>query len=147
MKRIKSRLFIFFNIMYLMFLSNLHFATSADAVEAVKQKCDATGLEVWTTYLSKRYAKFIMMGKYQWNRSEYKALDKLWTAESHWNPKAFNKSKDRSSGKNAGGIPQILGLDPKMPAPQQIERGLAYIEHRYGKPSVAWHHHRKHGWY
>lgn len=147
MKRIKSRAFIFFNIMYLMFMSNLHFAASADAVTAVKEKCDNTEQEVWTVYLSKRYAKFLMMGEFGWNRSEFKALDKLWTAESHWNPTAFNKSKDRYSGKNAGGIPQLLGLDPKQPAPYQIERGLAYIKHRYEKPSIAWQHHRKHGWY
>lgn len=146
MKRIKSRVFIFFNILYLIFLSNMHFASSADAVEAVKQRCDNTEREVWTAYLSKKYAKFLM-GKFGWNRSEFKALDKLWTAESNWRPMAFNKVKDRYSGKNAGGIPQLLGLDPDTPAPYQIERGLAYIQHRYEKPSIAWQHHRKHGWY
>jgi len=41
----------------------------------------------------------------------------------------------------------LLGLAVGTPAPEQIARGLAYIQHRYGKPSVAWAHWRKHGWY
>jgi hypothetical protein len=41
-------------------------------------------------------------------------------------------------GKNAGGIPQLLGLDPKIPATKQIDRGIAYIFHRYDTPCNAW---------
>jgi hypothetical protein len=76
-----------------------------------------------------------------WKRSEFKAVAKLWGKESAWNPKAKN------SKSSAFGIPQLLNLSPETPAPLQIERGLAYIQHRYGKPSVAWAHWRNKKWY
>lgn len=102
----------------------------------------------WTTIRIKQYTRDTMLNEYGWRRSEYKALNKLWTQESHWNPRAYNDAVgDPTDGTHAGGIPQILALDPRTPAPQQIERGLAYISKRYGKPSVAWNHERNHGWY
>ncbi len=45
------------------------------------------------------------------------------------------------------GIAQVLNTKPGTPAPLQIERGLAYIQHRYKKPSAAWAHWRAKGWY
>ena len=94
----------------------------------------------WTKSLSKSYAKALMQAQYEyWGESEYKALVKLWSKESAWDHTADNPKS------SAFGIPQLLGLAPDTPAPEQIARGLAYIEHRYGKPSVAWAHWRKHG--
>jgi hypothetical protein len=61
------------------------------------------------------------------------------------NMNAYNKVK--VMGKNAGGIPQILGLDPRTPAPLQIDRGMKYIIHRYGTPCMAWKFHQRKGWY
>lgn len=102
----------------------------------------------WTTAKIKALARSLAHEQYGWGRTEYKALNKLWTQESHWNPRAYNDAVgDPTDGTHAGGIPQILALDPRTPAPQQIERGLAYISKRYGKPSVAWNHERNHGWY
>lgn len=112
--------------------------------EAVRVRCVEVDNKTFTPYLAKLYAKSILPN-YGWNNSEYKALVKLWNAESNWRNNAFNKVK--VNGENAGGIPQILGLDPATPATEQIDRGLAYIESRYGKPSVAWAHHRKNNWY
>ena len=90
----------------------------------------------------KLYAKQLMrLGYPEWNLSEHRALMKLWGKESAWNPKADNPNS------SAFGIPQLLNLDPSTPAPRQIERGLDYISNRYGKPSIAWHHWRCHGWY
>ena len=107
-------------------------------------KCDneyAT-TKLWTKKLSKAYAKLQMAYHYpEWNLSEYKALLKLWGKESGWNHLADNPHS------SAFGIPQMLNLHPKTPAPAQIEQGLAYIQHRYDKPSVAWAHWRKHNWY
>ena len=74
-------------------------------------------------------------------KSEFRALAKLWGKESAWDHTAANPKS------SAYGIPQLLKLKPETPAPVQIARGLAYIEHRYGKPSVAWAHWRKHKWY
>jgi len=102
----------------------------------------------WSITRIKAFARDTMLEQYGWGRTEYKALNKLWTAESHWNARAYNDAVgDPTDDSHAGGIPQILALDPRTPAPQQVERGLAYIAERYGKPSIAWSHERTHGWY
>lgn len=75
------------------------------------------------------------------SETDVRCLVKLWTRESNFRPQALN----RSSG--AGGIPQILGLDPATPTHRQIERGLAYIAKRYKTPCAAWSHHQRKGWY
>ena len=96
----------------------------------------------WTKSLSKYYARALISAQYEtWGASEFRALKKLWGKESAWNPEADNPES------TAFGVPQILGMNPLTPAPRQVERGLAYIQHRYGKPSVAWSHWRINGWY
>ena len=96
----------------------------------------------WTILDSKAYAKDAL---YHWSDVQFTCLSKLWGKESAWNPRAYNKNK--IMGKNAGGIPQLLGLDPDTPAPIQIDRGLAYIKYRYTTPCIAWGHHKRKGWY
>ena len=96
----------------------------------------------WTIMDSKSYARDAL---YHWSDKQFVCLSKLWGKESAWNPRAYNKNK--VMGKNAGGIPQLLGLDPDTPAPIQIDRGLAYIKYRYMTPCHAWSHHKKKGWY
>jgi hypothetical protein len=96
----------------------------------------------WVVEDSKAYAQDVVLA---WAANQYECLDKLWTQESNWRSEAYNKIK--VMGKNAGGIPQILGLDPKTPAPLQIDRGFAYIMHRYGTPCMAWKFHEQKGWY
>ena len=96
----------------------------------------------WTTEDSKAYAQDKL---YEWQYKQWLCLDKLWTRESNWRPNAYNSVK--VMGKNAGGIPQILGLDPKTPAPIQIDRGLSYIYNRYHTPCKAWEFFTKKGYY
>lgn len=96
----------------------------------------------WTTEDSKAYAQDKL---YEWQYKQWLCLDKLWTRESNWRPNAYNRVK--VMGKNAGGIPQILGLDPKTPAPVQIDRGLSYIYNRYHTPCKAWEFFTKKGYY
>jgi len=96
----------------------------------------------WTTEDSKAYAQDKL---YEWQHKQWLCLNKLWTKESNWRPNAYNKIK--VMGKNAGGIPQILGLDPKTPAPVQIDRGLSYIYNRYHTPCKAWEFFTKKGYY
>jgi peptidoglycan DL-endopeptidase CwlO len=96
----------------------------------------------WAVEDSKAYAQDVILA---WANNQYECLDKLWTQESNWRAEAYNKVK--VMGKNAGGIPQILGLDPTIPATLQIDRGFAYIMHRYGTPCMAWKFHERKGWY
>jgi hypothetical protein len=105
-------------------------------------KCIDFAPKIWSKQLLKSYAISYMKWQFpEWNRSEHKALMKLWHAESGWNHEADNPHS------TAYGVAQVLKTEPGTPAPLQVERGLAYIVHRYEKPSVAWSHHRKHGWY
>jgi hypothetical protein len=96
----------------------------------------------WTIEDSKAYAQDKL---YDFKHKQWNCLNKLWTKESNWRPNAYNKIK--VMGKNAGGIPQILGLDPKTPAPKQIDRGLSYIYNRYKTPCEAWEFFTKKGYY
>jgi len=119
----------------------IHFKSYAQHVH-YDPKCIEFGPKIWTKQMLKNYAASYIKWQFpEWNRSEYKALVKLWNQESHWNPYSKNP---RSS---AYGVAQVLNTEPGTPAPRQVERGLAYIVHRYEKPSVAWAHERKHGWY
>lgn len=132
---------------YLSIWSNIfHYPTESYALQVAesykKEELRESMSIAWDKRLSKSYAKALMKQLYpQWDRSEFKSLGKLWGKESAWNPEAKNPDS------SAFGIPQLLNLHPSTPAPLQIERGLAYIEHRYKKPSVAWAHWRNHKWY
>ncbi len=96
----------------------------------------------WSKADSKAYARDQLS---IWQEEQWSCLTKLWGKESAWNPKAYNTI--RVMGKNAGGIPQLLGLDPSTPAPRQIERGLAYIYYRYDTPCNAWAFFKKHNYH
>jgi hypothetical protein len=96
----------------------------------------------WSKADSKAYARDKLS---EWRDRQWSCLGQLWGKESAWNPNAFNSVK--VMGKHAGGIPQLLGLDPDTPAPRQIERGLDYIYYRYGTPCDAWSHWKRNGNY
>jgi len=85
--------------------------------------------------------------------SQWTCLETLWTKESNWRPAAQNKTAVTQirGGKRvklyAGGIPQILGLNPSISVPAQIQRGFTYIKSRYGSPCAAMHWWNRHKWY
>lgn len=115
-------------------------AWASDAATALK-----TAPERWTPRASRSYA-MKQLGFYGWTKQQWKCLDALWTKESNWRHRAWNSIK--VNGKHAGGIPQILGLDPHTPVPRQIARGLDYIKARYPSgPCEANKFHTAHGWY
>jgi len=129
-------------------LSSVLFPSQSYAIAVADRHKDTDNLKNerkeirWTKSLSKSYAKAVISAQYEnWGASEFRALKKLWGKESAWDHTADNPKS------SAFGIPQLLKMKPDTPAPEQIARGLAYIQHRYGKPSVAWAHWRKHGWY
>jgi len=84
-----------------------------------------------------------------WGGNEFSCLDRLWTRESNWNPRAQNPSS------GAYGIPQSLpaskmaaaGADWRTNPATQITWGLNYIAGRYGTPCGAWAHSQRVGWY
>lgn len=115
------------------------------AFDNSKQSTDTTdkGVQVtWSKEDSKAYARDKLS---EWQEEQWSCLTRLWGKESAWNPNAWNSI--RVMGKHAGGIPQLLGLDPATPAPRQIERGLDYIYYRYGTPCEAWLHFKQKGWH
>lgn len=91
----------------------------------------------WTVADSKAYAQLKVQ---DFADREFACLENLWGKESAWDSTAQNKRK--VNGMKAGGIPQILGLDPKLKPAKQIDRGFKYIFHRYGTPCAAWKHWR-----
>jgi hypothetical protein len=83
---------------------------------------------------------------------QWSCLYELWTKESNWRPKAKNKTS------SAMGIPQLLdstwkniGIKPSWNGRKQIDAGLVYLGHRYGKTGnnicKAYAHHLAKGWY
>jgi hypothetical protein len=81
----------------------------------------------------------IKIGSYK----EFKCIEKLWTKESNWRPKAKNPNS------TAYGIPQLLKMKETNPY-KQIDLGLKYIDnHRIykGDACKALRHHNKKGWY
>ena len=81
--------------------------------------------------------------------AQWECLLSLWTKESNWRPSAYNKTAVYQNGEklHAGGIPQILGLDPDLTVEEQISRGFIYIEHRYKNPCSAWRFWSSNFWY
>jgi len=96
----------------------------------------------WVKKDSKRYARDVM---FDWTNTQFKCLDELWYRESRWETGAYNKIK--VMGKNAGGIPQLLGMSIDTAPTRQIERGWNYILYRYGSACHALLFHNKNGWY
>ena len=93
-----------------------------------------------TPEASKEFAKK-RLGSYGWDTpAQWECLLSLWTKESNFRPDAYNKTPVYQNGEklHAGGIPQILGLDPDLSVEEQVTRGLVYIEHRYSNPCSAW---------
>ena len=102
-----------------------------------------------TPEAAKEFAKN-RLDDYGWkNPVEWECLLSLWTRESNWRPDAYNKKAVYQNGEklHAGGIPQILGLDPDLSVEEQVIRGLVYIEHRYSNPCSAWRFWERNFWY
>ena len=91
----------------------------ADNSKTATDTTDKVVQVLWSKEHSKAYARDKLS---EWQDEQWSCLNRLWGKESAWNPEAFNPI--RVMGKHAGGIPQLLGLDPDTPAPRQIERGL-----------------------
>jgi hypothetical protein len=96
----------------------------------------------WTVADSKSYARVQMLA---WGKNQYACLDKIWTKESNWDANSYNRQK--VMGRNAYGIPQILGLKIGTHPTVQIDKGLKYIMYWYGTPCMAWKFHQRKGWY
>ena len=98
-----------------------------------------------TAEAAKYHAK-IQMTAMGWGQAQWVCLSTMWGKESAWNPNALNKTPVRvyKGGKwvkvHAGGVPQILGLNPRTSVPEQISKGLVYVKTRYSTPCHAWEH-------
>jgi hypothetical protein len=87
----------------------------------------------------KKYAQD-QFDKFNWTDEQMSCLGKLWGKESGWNHLADNPHS------TAFGIAQMLGEDSLLVS-VQIDRGLRYVEHRYGSPCMAWQFWQRNKWY
>lgn len=87
----------------------------------------------------KQYAKD-QFAKYNWSDDQFACLSKLWGKESGWNHLADNPNS------TAFGVAQMLG-EKSLLISVQIDRGLRYLEHRYGSPCVGWRFWQQNKWY
>jgi len=97
----------------------------------------------------KFYSKALIAKQWKDPARQYACLDQLWTHESHWNPKALNKSSGAFG--IAQFLPQTWGnynypLKPKDPL-VQVKAGLRYITVRYSSPCGAWSFWKRGSWY
>jgi len=76
---------------------------------------------------------------------QFICLEKAWTLESNWNPKAIG---NRAGKYKVYGIPQIKNIKVRSLDPYtQIDWGLRYIKHRYSNdPCLMLTHLIKKGW-
>jgi hypothetical protein len=101
------------------------------SLQTLPVKADINAIDAYKIYAH------IKIGSYK----EFRCIEKLWTRESNWRPKAKNKDS------SAYGIPQLLKMKETNPY-KQIDLGLKYIDKRYkGSPCKALAHHKKRGWY
>jgi hypothetical protein len=133
--------FVAINLLALTLLATVQFVSKEPSAiaEEISVKQEVVAEIVWTPEHSKDYARKIV-SDYGWNQNQFLCLEQLWNKESNWRHKALNKTPIKVGDEivYAGGIPQILGLDPETPAQRQIERGLDYVQHRYDNPCNAW---------
>ena len=102
-------------------------------IQSVPAKADINAIDAYKIYAH------IKIGSYK----EFVCIEKLWSKESNWRPKAKNKNS------SAYGIPQLLKMKETNPY-KQIDLGLKYINnHRIykGDACKALRHHNKKGWY
>ena len=98
---------------------------------------------------AKKFARDLMPSWGWKSQAQWDCLEALWTKESNWRPEAYNRKAVYQNGEklHAGGVPQILGLNPKISVEEQITRGFTYIESRYSDPCSAWRFWTLNGWY
>lgn len=78
-----------------------------------------------------------------WGKKQIKPFMTIIHRESRWIPNQTNPAT------GAYGLGQIIGskrYTKNMPY-KQINAAVKYIKYRYGTPTKALAHHRKHGWY
>jgi hypothetical protein len=103
------------------------------SLQTLPVKADINAIDAYKIYAH------IKIGNYK----EFRCIEKLWTKESNWRPKAKNPIS------TAYGIPQLLKMKETNPY-KQIDLGLKYIDnHRIykGDACKALRHHSKKGWY
>jgi len=115
------------------------FGTPAEAEAPHEPVVEVVTVEQMALENPKQYAKD-QFAKYNWSLDQFSCLGKLWGKESAWNHLADNPHS------TAFGIAQMLGEDSLLVS-VQIDRGLRYVQHRYGKPCVAWQFWQRNNWY
>lgn len=91
--------------------------------------------------VSRSYVRTRAINDKGWDGNQWSCLEVIIQRESEWKANASNPNS------SAYGLFQMLKTPKKSSVKQQTNRGLRYIEHRYGNPCTALEHHYKKGWY
>jgi hypothetical protein len=161
-------------VLMVLAISSSHLVSPAYALQAVTVDPEKvvtvslTHLKVQTTktaarkslaspeskYFDAEAVAFLTVYSKNWSMKDWKCLRNMWTKESHFNPKALNKSS------GAFGIAQFMPTTwgnykvvKTDSAALQVKYGLRYIKNRYGSTNDpagacnAWKFWQKHNWY
>ena len=98
------------------------------------QNAGSTSIKEYVTH--KEFALHLLNYDYD----QFNCLEKLYTKESNWRENAKNGSHY--------GIPQGRSTYlARVDGYKQVVWGIAYIDHRYGEPCIAWQHFKDKGWH
>lgn len=113
-----------------------HILVNPQAVDNSSLSLSKGNRNLWITHLEQ-------LTTLTWGTKQIKALKQIIYIESRWNPNAYNPVT------NAYGLGQLINSKPYTQGNpyKQINAMIKYIYNRYGTPTKALAHHKKHGWY
>jgi len=128
-------------------------STRSKTPQQIREKYGRAPAAVGTPRYSRWLARNVIKDRHGWNRSEFKALRKMWNRESNWRFEVVNwhvRGPWYGLGQVNGPYIQSRGysIAEYRESPYiQIRVGAEYIEGRYGSPRAAWAFWRANGWY
>lgn len=128
-------------------------STRSKNAKQIREKYGRAPAAVGTPRYSRWLARNVIKDRHGWNRTEFKALRKMWNRESNWRFDVVNwhpRGPWYGLGQVNGPYIQSRGYsiaEYRSNPYVQIRVGADYIDGRYGSPRAAWAFWRANGWY